>query len=167
MREENMAKKKSAASSWKLKQIGLVVKDMDKAVQRFSVLGFGPFNPKVLPPGVKEWVKGKPLRADVKIKASMVGNVELELCQPVSGDSPHQDYLDSKGEGIQHILFTVENLQEEIDRLTGLGCSVLLRASFGDEEGAGGLAYVDLDASGLIVELAQLPKTTPQREPGR
>ena len=41
---------------------------------------------------------------------------------------------------------------------TALGCSVLLRMSFGDVEGAGGLAYVDLDASGLIVELIELPK---------
>lgn len=163
-----MAKQKTASSSWKLKQIGLVVRDMDKAVERFSVLGFGPFSPKILPAGVKEWVKGKPTRADVKVRATMVGNVELELCQPVSGDSPHQDYLESKGEGIQHVLFTVENLQKEIDRLTGLGCSVLLRASFGDEAGSGGLAYVDLDASGLIVELAQLPKKeTPRAKAGR
>jgi len=160
--------KKTASSSWKLKQIGLVVKDMDRAVQRFSVLGFGPFNSKILPPGAKEWVKGKPTRVDVKVKATMVGNVELELCQPVSGDSPHQDYLDSKGEGIQHVLFTVENLQKEIDRLTRLGCTVLLRASFGDEEGSGGLAYVDLDASGLIVELAQSPKKgTSRGKPAR
>jgi hypothetical protein len=158
MRKDKTAKGKAASSSWKLEQIGLVVKDMDKAVQRFSHLGFGPFSPKVLPPGVKEWVKGKPTRAGVKVEATMVGNVELELCQPVSGDSPHQDYLESKGEGIQHVLFTVENLQEEIDRLTRLGCSVLLRASFGDEEGSGGLAYVDLDASGLIVELRESPK---------
>jgi methylmalonyl-CoA/ethylmalonyl-CoA epimerase len=161
-----MAKKKAPSSSWKLKQIGLVVRDMDKAMRRFSVLGFGPFNPKTLPPGVKEVVKGKPGRADVKVQATMVGNVEMELCQPGAGDSPHRDYLESKGEGVQHVLFTVDNLQEEIDRLTGLGCSVLLRARFGDEEGSGGLAYIDLDASGLIVELAQLPrKGTSQGKP--
>jgi len=151
------------ASSWKLKQIGMVVEDMDRAMERFSILGFGPFAPKVLPPDVKEWVKGKPMRADVRVVATMVGNVELELCQPLSGDSPHRDYLDSKGEGIQHVLFVVKNLQKELDRLTELGCSVLLRASFGDEEGSGGLAYVDLDASGLIVELAQMPKKKPVR----
>ncbi len=149
---------KQNSSSWQLRQVGLVVKDMDMAIERFSALGFGPFSPKVLPPGVKEWVKGKETRADVRVQATMVGNVELELCQPRSGDSPHRDYLESKGEGIQHVLFDVENLQEELDRLTGLGCSVLLRASFGDGGDAGGLAYVDLHASGLIVELRQLPK---------
>ena len=158
-----MAGEKVDSSSWKLEQIGLVVRDMSKAVERFSLLGFGPFSPKTLPQGVKEWVKGKATRVDVKVTATMVGNVELELCQPGSGDSPHRDYLDNVGEGIQHVLFRVDNLQEEIDRLTRLGCTVLLRASFGDEEGSGGLAYIDLHASGLIVELAQLPKGSPSR----
>lgn len=153
-----MARAKAATSSWKLEQIGLVVRDMGEAVERFSLLGFGPFSPKTLPPGVKEWVKGRAGRADVKVMATMVGNVELELCQPGSADSPHRDYLEAKGEGIQHVLFTVDDLQKELDRLTRLGCTVLLRASFGDEEGSGGLAYVDLNASGFIVELRQLPQ---------
>jgi hypothetical protein len=158
-----MSEKNADSSSWKLEQIGLVVRDMGKAVERFSHLGFGPFNHKTLPPGVREWVKGKAMRADVKVMAAMVGNVELELCEPGSGDSPHRDYLDSVGEGIQHVLFRVDDLQKEIDRLTRLGCTVLLRASFGDVEGSGGLAYVDLHASGFIVELAQLPKGSPSR----
>jgi len=158
-----MAEEKVDSLSWKLEQIGLVVRDMGTAMERFSLLGFGPFNPKTLPPGVREWVKGKETRADVKVMATMVGNVELELCQPGSGDSPHRDYLDTVGEGIQHVLFRVDNLQKEIDRLTRLGCTVLLRASFGDVEGSGGLAYVDLHASGFIVELAQSPKGSPSR----
>jgi hypothetical protein len=93
-----------------------------------------------------------------RLVVSLSSNVKLELCQPGAGDSPHRDYLESNGEGIQHVLSTVENLQKEIDRLTGLGCSVLLRARFGEEEGSGGLAYVDLAASRLIIELAELPK---------
>ena len=40
-----MAREKGVSSSWKLKQIGLVVRDMEKALARFSVLGFGPFSP--------------------------------------------------------------------------------------------------------------------------
>jgi hypothetical protein len=52
----------------------------------------------------------------------------------------------------------VENLQEEIDRLTALGCTVLLRAQFGEGAHARGIAYVDLDASGFIVELSQAPR---------
>jgi hypothetical protein len=125
-----MEDSKSGSPSWKLMQIGLVVRDMDKAIKRFSVLGFGPFAPKILPPGTKEWIRGKPSNANVKVNATMVGEIELELCQPVSGESPHQEFLDSKGEGIQHVMFAVDDLGKEIDRLTKQGATVLLRASF-------------------------------------
>jgi len=135
-------------------QVGLVVRDMDKAIKRFSVLGFGPFAPKILPPGTKEWIRGKPSHANVKVNATMVGEIELELCQPVSGESPHQDFLHNKGEGIQHVMFAVDDLEKEIARLTQLGATILLRANFED----GGLAYLDLDASGFIVELIQMSK---------
>jgi len=147
----------AGVSSWKLTQIGLVVRDMQRAVERFAQLGIGPFEPKVLPPGTRESINGEPSLAEITVQGTMVGNVEVELCQPVSGDSPHKDYLESKGEGIQHVLFTVDNLDAEISRLTGLGCKVLLEARFGEEEGTGRLAYVDLDASGLVVELLELP----------
>jgi 4-hydroxyphenylpyruvate dioxygenase-like putative hemolysin len=89
-----------------------------------------------------------------KVNATMVGEIELELCQPVSGESPHQEFLDSKGEGIQHVMFAVDDLEKEIDRLTKQGATVLLKAVFDK----GGLAYLDLDASGFIVELIQIPK---------
>jgi methylmalonyl-CoA/ethylmalonyl-CoA epimerase len=160
IRRVDMAEKK-VASSWDLKQIGLVVKDMEKAVERLSILGFGPFNVKTLPDGVKEWVKGKAGRADARVMATDVGNVELELCQPGPGDSSHRDYLESKGEGIQHVMFDADDLEAEVERLGGLGCTILLRAKFGEGAASGGLAYIDLDASGLIVELRQRPKTDP------
>lgn len=144
---------KKGSPTWKLMQIGLVVRDMDKAIERFSALGFGPFTPKILPPGTKEWFRGKPFQGRVNIKATMVGNVELELCQPVSGDSPHQEYLDLKGEGIQHVMFAVDDLEREIVRLTQQGAKVLLKATFDK----GGLAYLDLEVGGFIIELVQMP----------
>jgi methylmalonyl-CoA/ethylmalonyl-CoA epimerase len=147
--------KEEISPSWKLMQVGLVVRDMDKAIKRFSALGFGPFSPKSLPPGTKVWVTEKPSDGEVDVRATMVEDMELELCQPVSGPSPHKDFLESKGEGIQHIMFAVDDLEKEIERLTEQGAKVLLGASFGN---GGGLAYLDLDACGLIVELIQIPK---------
>jgi len=140
--------------SWKLSQLGIVVRDMDQAVRRFSALGFGPFAPVLLPAGSKVWFRGEPTDAEVDVKATMIGDVQLELLQPVSGQSPHKEFLDSKGEGIHHVMFTVDDLEYEIDRLTKLGATVLLRVSFGNE-GSGGLAYLDLDAFGLVLELIQ------------
>ena len=140
-------------------QIGLVVRNMEIAVERLSALGFGPFIPKLLPPDSKvSDAGGNPSDSKVDVQRSMIGNVELELCQPVSGESPHQEFLDSKGEGIQHVLFEVQDLSEELARLTSSGATILLQVSFK----GGGLAYVDLNTCGFIIELIQLPKDDPE-----
>jgi methylmalonyl-CoA/ethylmalonyl-CoA epimerase len=152
-----MANEVGITSDWKIMQIGLVVREMKKATERFSALGFGPFIPKYLPPASQEVFRGKTSDARIDVQRSMIGNVELELCQPVSGKSPHQEFLDTKGEGIQHILFEVQDIEAELQRLTGLGANILLQVKFK----GGGLAYVDLDTCGFVIELIQLPKDDP------
>jgi len=139
-------------------QIGLVVRNMDETVRRFSELGFGPFIPKLLPRSTKPGSKAKPMLGKVDVQRTALGNVELELCQPVSGESPHQDYLDTKGEGIQHILFAVPDLEAELDRFIKLGANILMHLTFN----GGGLAYIDLNAGGFILELIQLPTNDPE-----
>jgi len=127
---------------------------MEKTIERLTALGIGPFKPRILPPDAKETYRGKPFIPSqrVAIQITQIGNVELELIQPIDGESPHQEFLDEKGEGIQHLGFIVDNLQEEVESLTAEGSGVLLTSEF---KGGGGVAYLDLDVAGLIVELVQ------------
>ena len=158
VKEENrMGNNISAESTFsRLIQIGVVVRDMDQAIERLALLGVGPFTPKMPPPDVKEEFRGKPFipRESVNIKATQLGNVELELVQPLKGESPHKEYLEAKGEGIQHLAFAVNDLDKEVQKLTEKGCTVLIRSPRRD---GGGIAYVDLNAGGIIVELVQRP----------
>jgi catechol 2,3-dioxygenase-like lactoylglutathione lyase family enzyme len=133
-------------------QVGVVVKDMDKAIERLTSLGIGPFQPKILPSGTQEWFRGKPFTGKASIKAAMMGDVELELVQPVAGESPQSEFMASKGEGFQHIAFAVEDLDQAVTQLTKQGIEVLLRAKM---PGGGGVVYLDLGAGGIIVELIQ------------
>ena len=150
-----MVKKKSSFD--KLHHVGLVVKDMDKAIQRFTALGIGPFKQRVLPADAKETYRGKPFQPSkrVKIFIAMIGDVELELIQPINGKSPHQEFLDKKGEGIQHLGFMVDDLEKSVKDLTKAGSEILLTSEF---KGGGGVAYLDLDAADVIVELVQPPE---------
>ena len=136
--------------------IGIVVKDMDKAVERLNLLGIGPFKPRILPADAKEFFRGKPFlpAKRVTIQTTRIGNMELELIQPLDGDSPHKEFLEEKGEGIQHLGFFVDNLKSEVETLTQKGSSILLTSEF---KGGGGVAYLDLEVGGLIVELVQPP----------
>jgi methylmalonyl-CoA/ethylmalonyl-CoA epimerase len=138
----------------KLIQVGIVVKDLDQAVEHFSSLGFGPFQPLHKPENAEEYFRGKPMKAEMKICAAKMGPVDLELIQPVSGKSPHQEFLDRNGEGIQHIAFAVDDLKKEVARLTEKGATVLLDAKLTDVN----VAYLDLGC-GLVVELIQKNKS--------
>lgn len=142
----------SDVSSWQLTQVGVVVKDVKKVSERLEFLGIGPFEEMKLPPDRKELFRGEPALADAKILAAPLGGVQLELVQPLAEKSPHREYLEAKGEGIQHIMVMVDDIEKEIQRLTDKGCTLLL-----DIRMPGGVhgAYIDLHAGGIIVEMFQ------------
>jgi len=144
----------TGTQSWKLMQVGVVVEDMDKAIGRFEELGIGPFQARTLPPG-EEWYRGKPHHGDVKIAMTILGGVQLELVQPVSGESVHKEFLDAKGEGIQHLMFAVDDFDKTVATLTEKGAVELLRS----RRREGGVVYLDLNASGVIIEI---PRRRPE-----
>jgi catechol 2,3-dioxygenase-like lactoylglutathione lyase family enzyme len=140
----------SETASWKITQVGVVVKDVKRVTDRLTYLGLGPFEEMKLPPDRQELYRGKPALADAKILVTKVGETQLELVEPIAVESPHREYLESKGEGIQHIMVEVEDIEKELKRLTDKGCTVLL-----DIRMPGGVhgAYLDLHAGGIIVEM--------------
>ena len=147
-----MAIDKADSPFKKVIQVGVVVRDVEKTVERLTALGIGPFQEMVLSPEREEWFRDKRMYADFKIFGAMIGDVQIELIQPIEGDSPHREFLETKGEGIQHIACAVPDVQKEVDKLTKEGVEVLLRAKF---PGRGGVAYCDLGASNIIVELIE------------
>lgn len=141
----------------KLVHIGVVVRDMDKAVARLESLGFGPFKPydfESLPELKGDLLfRGKPYQGEVKVFVGKFGSCELELLQPVSGDSPQGEFLENRGEGVQHIAFAMDNYDEEVARFTDSGVEVLHSAR---HVTGSGCAYLDIGVGGLIIELEDL-----------
>ena len=156
-----MAEKKYTGSDWRFMQVGLVVKDMAQTIKSLEALGFGPFKPKYLPPGTKSALPNKPAASKNEVQRTTIGNVELELISPVSGTSMQSEWMDKHGQGVQHVLFEVKNLDEEVRKLQEKGGTVLRHLSFNDD---GGLAFVDLNAGGMVLELIQLPKDPEARK---
>ncbi len=142
----------SDTASWKLTQVGVVVKDVNQVAERLAFLGIGPFQEMKLPTDRKELFRGKSALADAKIMGAALGGIQLELIQPVATESPHREFLETRGEGIQHIMVVVDDIEKEIKRLTDKGCTVLLDIHMpGGHHGA----YIDLHAGGIIVEMFQ------------
>ena len=89
------------------------------------------------------------------VKSAMMGRVEFELIQPVSGESVLMEFLEKKGEGINHLAFLVDDIEKERVNLQKKGFNVVLEAKF---VGGGGFAYFDTNRVGNIhFELIQWP----------
>ena len=136
-----------------LMQIGVVVRDIEEVAKRLSSLGIGPFEPASPPPGAEGLLlHGKPLDIKLKQLCTKMGDIELELIQPGEEESPWKDFLDSKGEGVQHLGFKVDNLQDVIPKLVEQGAKVFVT---GNAKGRLQAAYVDLGVSDIMVELME------------
>ena len=91
-------------------------------------------------------------QATFKIAGVNFGGLDLELIQPVDGDSPHMEFLKNHGEGVQHIGFAVDDVDKEVKALKEKGAKVQLRAELPPRMK---IAYMDLDTSGLVCEFMQ------------
>ncbi|MBN1190263.1 MAG: VOC family protein [Dehalococcoidales bacterium] len=116
----------------RLHHVGVVVKDIDKAIAYFESMGIGPFSAgpdmkKVTIP-FKGELHGKPAEWKTTISNANLGSAELELLEPTEGDQALRESLDAAGEGLHHIGFLTDNLEEAIDRQTKLGAKVWTRS---------------------------------------
>ena len=148
-----MRKKRAGKSPFlNLEHVGVIVRDMGKAVQYLSCLGIGPFEPLADPALADKLFRGKPSDWKVKISLAKIGPVTLELIQPVEGKSASKEFLEKKGEGIQHIAFAVDDLDREVAKLTKQGIEVMMSGKIP----GGKFAYLETDViGGMIIELIQ------------
>lgn len=102
-------------------QIGVVVRDLDRVVKVLSeVFGLGPFRFVTYPTDRSDMAttyRGKPGQFSHRIAFTELGPIELEIVQPLAGESTLTEFLDQHGEGIQHIRFNVDDVQEVVDYL--------------------------------------------------
>jgi len=109
-------------------QIGVVVREIERAVSYFSsIFGIGPFTVYDWSPD-KHWVREEPSHLKLRMGKTMWGNVELELIQPLEGKSLHTDFLDTSGEGLHHLGFNVVNYDKVFERFLQEGFEPLMRA---------------------------------------
>jgi len=131
--------------------MAVVVRDLESTVKRLEELGIGPFVLPDAPSGAEGlFYKGKPLESDYKALVTRLGNMQIEIIQPDDKPNPWKEFLDTRGEGIHHIGFQVNDVDSEVERMTGHGAEVPF---IGRINGKTGAAYVDLNIANIILEL--------------
>ncbi len=136
-------------------QIGLVVRDIEKTAKTYADV-FGMEVPNVIITDTEEIshikFRGAPTQARAKLAFFRMGDVSLELIEPVGEPSTWKEFLDEHGEGVHHIAFQIKGMDQVLAYLDGKGIPAVQR---GDYTG-GRYAYVDSAPSlGVILELLE------------
>ena len=162
--EENMASSLSSSlpagvQLKRLVQIGIVVADRDRATQLLtSLFGIGPFRLVEWPdrPESKYYYRG--VEEQIRIRQAFVqmGDVEVELIQPLEGRNGYKDFLDETGGGIHHILFEVSDIDPVLRELAKSGVSVL-QSGTGIRPGTRWALLDTRELLGFLVELRHRP----------
>ncbi|GAU76090.1 methylmalonyl-CoA epimerase [Fusibacter sp. 3D3] len=128
----------------KVDHIGIAVKDLDETIKFYQdVLGLE--------------LHGSEVVEEQKVRVAFlpVGDTEVELLESTSEDGPIAKFIEKNGEGVQHIAFKVDDIEEAIEYMHSKGMKMI------DETpryGAGGakIAFVHPKSSHrVLVELCE------------
>jgi methylmalonyl-CoA/ethylmalonyl-CoA epimerase len=127
-----------------LEHIGIAVDNIEQSLKIYEeVLGSKCYKTEVV------------VSEAVKTAFIAIGESKIELLEATSADSPIAQFLNKKGKGIHHIAFDVENLEEELDRLSKLGYQLIHKSP---KNGADNKVIAFLhpkSTDGVLIELCQ------------
>ena len=128
----------------KLDHIGIAVKDLDQAMKLYRE-AFG-----IEPDLVYESSYTK-----AKIAFFPIGEVRVELIQPVNPESVVGKFLDKKGEGIHHVSYRVKDVDRSLAELEMKGVQLIDKKSRKVRENERVAFLHPKSTNGVLVELIQ------------
>ncbi len=128
----------------KIDHLGVAVKSIDQALEFYrDVLG-------VEPTGMEEVPSQK-----VKVCFLPVGESNIELLEPTSEDSAIAKHIEKRGEGIAHLAFKVDDIEEALATLKAKGVRLINETPQPGAHGAK-IAFIHPKASnGILIELCE------------
>lgn len=119
----------------RLDHIGIIVSNLDDSIEKYeNVLG-------IQLDRIEDYGDGL-----LKIAFLPIGEVLLELIEPLKSGSDAWNYLQKNGEGIEHLAFRVEDLEQEWSRIIEQKIPV---TDLVPRDGAGNTDICFLDRSAL------------------
>jgi methylmalonyl-CoA/ethylmalonyl-CoA epimerase len=127
-----------------IEHIGIAVANLKEAIAFYEkVLGLTCYNVEEVP--------------DQKVRTAffMVGQTKLELLESTDPEGPIGRFIEKKGEGIHHIAFAVEKIEEQLAHAENQGVKLI---DSKPRKGAEGLDIAFLhpkSTSGVLIELCE------------
>lgn len=132
-----------------LDHIAIAVKSIDSAKKIYQDMGM------TFASEIEEVKEQKVLTAFAQIDE----NAHIELLEPTSEESTIHKFIESKGEGIHHLCFKVNDVEKKTKELTGKGYRFIYPAP---RIGAGGCLVNFIypkSTGGVLIEISQRPVT--------
>ncbi|HEC61209.1 MAG TPA: VOC family protein [bacterium] len=143
-------------------QIALIVEDLDKAVENYwKTFGIGPWHFYTYgKPLVKKMsYHGKPSEYRMRVGLAWIGQLRIELIEPLEGDTVYADFVKEHGYGIHHLGVLVEDMGQALTLAEEAGFAMTQDGSGFGGGGDGHYAYLDTeDAIGTTIELIDRPQ---------
>ena len=127
-----------------IEHLGIAVKSLEEASPYWeNVLGLKCYNIEEV--------------ADQKVKTAffMVGQTKIELLEPTSEESTIAKYIEKRGQGVHHVAFAVEGIEDALADATEKGVQLIDKAP---RKGAEGLSIAFLhpkSTMGVLTELCE------------
>ncbi len=136
-------------------QVGIVVRDIEASVEHYSRI-FGVAKPPIRisaePEKSKMKFVGEPSQGRAKLAFFDMGQVQIELFEPIGGPSTWQHFLEEKGEGVHHLAFVTKDTNKLVNSLGQEGIEAVQQGYF-----EGGM-YTYLDSTpelGVMLKLLE------------
>jgi methylmalonyl-CoA/ethylmalonyl-CoA epimerase len=127
-----------------IEHIGIAVNDLKASIDFYEkVLGLKCYNIEEV--------------ADQKVRTAffMIGQTKIELLESTDPEGPIGKFIEKRGEGIHHIAFSVEKIEEQLDNASKQGIKLIDSTP---RKGAEGLDIAFLhpkSTSGVLIELCE------------
>ena len=143
-------------------QIALVVEDLYEAMEAYyRSFGIGPWHIYTYgKPLVKKMtIRGRETEYKMKVGLSHLGDMRIELIQPLEGETLYKEFVEKHGYGVQHLGFLVDDMEKALALAERSGFKMIMDGSGFGLEGDGHYAYLDTeDTIGITIELIERPK---------
>ena len=103
--------------------------------------------------------RGKPAEYTMKVALGYIGDMRIELIEPLEGDTVYNEFVQKHGYGIHHLGVLTDNMQTSLAAAAEAGLAMTMDGAGFGPDGDGHYAYLDTeDLIGTTIELIERPK---------
>lgn len=143
-------------------QICIIVPDIEKATAAYwERFGVGPWHFYTYgKPLVKRMTRhGKPAEYKMKVALSYIGEMRIELIEPLEGDTVYSEFVEKHGYGVHHLGVLTGDMEASLEQARDSGIAMTQDGAGFGPDNDGHYAYLDTEELiGTTIELIERPK---------